>query len=195
MVWDYWEPAKKKLLNADLLKRCKNYDKDNVSPDIIEKLKPIISQPLYQDDVLKAVSKAAAGLAKWVRAIVQYDDAMKVVRPKQEQLKEASEASKEAQRIWDVALEKLREVEAQMKKLMDDFEATKTEEERLKAQKDDCQKKCERAESLIVKLADENVKWKENLVEERIKRENLVGDILISSGIIAYLGVFETSYR
>ena len=117
MVWDYWEPAKKKLLNADLLKRCKNYDKDNVSPDIIEKLKPIISQPLYQDDVLKAVSKAAAGLAKWVRAIVQYDDAMKVVRPKQEQLKEASEASKEAQRIWDVALEKLREVEAQMKKL------------------------------------------------------------------------------
>lgn len=33
------------------------------------------------------------------------------------------------------------------------------------------------------------------MVEERIKRQNLVGDILISSGIIAYLGVFETSYR
>ena len=29
--YDYWEPAKKKLLNADLLKNCKNYPKDNIS--------------------------------------------------------------------------------------------------------------------------------------------------------------------
>lgn len=46
--------------------------------------------------------------------------------------------SKEAQKAWDDALEKLRAVEAQMKKLMDEFEATKTEEEKLKAKKDDC---------------------------------------------------------
>lgn len=29
----------------------------------------------------------------------------------------------------------------------------------------------------------------------KISRENLVGDILVSSGIIAYLGVFVQSYR
>ena len=45
--WDYWEPAKKKLLSPDLLKRCTDYNKDNVSPDIIEKLKPLISDPNY----------------------------------------------------------------------------------------------------------------------------------------------------
>lgn len=82
VIWDYWEPSKKKLLNADTLKNCKKYDKDNINPDIIDKLKPIIASPEYQDEVLKGVSKAAWGLAKWVRAIVQYDEAMKVVRPK-----------------------------------------------------------------------------------------------------------------
>lgn len=78
----------------------------------MEKLRPLIAEPMYQDDVLKNVSKAAWGLAKWVRAICQYDEAMKVVRPKQQQLKEAQESSKEAQKIWDEALEKLRIVEA-----------------------------------------------------------------------------------
>lgn len=80
--WDYWEPAKKKLLGPELLKKCLSFEKDNINTDIVEKLKPLIAEPNYQDDVLKLASKAAWGLAKWVRAIVQYDEAMKVVRPK-----------------------------------------------------------------------------------------------------------------
>ena len=195
VVYDYWEPSKKKLLNAELLKNLKGYNKDNISPDIIDKLKPIIVSQEYQEDVLINASKAAAGLAKWVRAIVQYDDAMKVVRPKQAQLKEAMESSKEAQKIWDEALDRLRAVEAQMKALMDEFEATKAEEEKLKSQKDDCERKYKRAGSLIEKLAGENVNWKSSLEVNKANRENLVGDILISSGIIAYLGVFVQSYR
>jgi hypothetical protein len=110
--WDYWEPAKKKLLGPDLLKKCHTFEKDSINQDIVEKLKPLIAEPNYQDDVLKNVSKAAWGLAKWVRAIVSYDEAMKVVRPKQQQLREAQEASKEAQKIWDEALDRLRAVEA-----------------------------------------------------------------------------------
>ena len=79
---DYWEPAKKKLLTPELLKKCQNYDKDNIAPSLIEVLKPLIEDPNYQDEVLSKVSKAAWGLARWVRAIVQYDEAMKVVKPK-----------------------------------------------------------------------------------------------------------------
>ncbi len=79
---DYWEPAKKKLLTPELLKKCQNYEKDTIPITLIEQLKPIIEDPGYSDDVLNKVSVAAAGLAKWVRAIVQYDEAMKVVKPK-----------------------------------------------------------------------------------------------------------------
>lgn len=190
VVWDYWEPAKKKLLGPELLKKCQTFEKDSLNPEIVEKLKPLIADPNFQDEVLRNVSKAAWGLAKWVRAIVQYDEAMKVVKPKQQQLKEAQEASKDAQKIWDEALDRLRAVEAQMKKLMDEFEATKAEEDRLKNQKDDCDRKHKRAEQLITKLASEKVNWQQQLIVMKANKENLVGDILISSGIIAYLGVF-----
>lgn len=69
-VNDYWEPAKKSLLTPELLKKCQNYDKDNVPPKVVEDLKPLLEDPNYQDEVLSKVSKAAWGLAKWVRAIV-----------------------------------------------------------------------------------------------------------------------------
>jgi dynein heavy chain len=45
--WDYWEPAKKKLLGPELLKKCVQFEKDNVPADVIDKLKPLIAEPNY----------------------------------------------------------------------------------------------------------------------------------------------------
>jgi len=50
--------------------------------ELIETLRPLIEADDYQESVLQNASKAAAGLAKWVKAMVQYHDAMKVVKPK-----------------------------------------------------------------------------------------------------------------
>jgi dynein heavy chain len=48
---------------------------------------------------------------------------------------------------------------------------------------------------LIEKLGDEEVNWEVSLKKNRADRLNLVGDIIISSGVIAYLGVFSVEYR
>ena len=56
---DYWEPAKKKLLTPELLKKCVNYEKDNIPQSLIEQLKPIIEDPGYADEVLFKASVAA----------------------------------------------------------------------------------------------------------------------------------------
>lgn len=83
-----------------------------MTEELINTLKPLIEAPDYDDNVLKNASKAAAGLGKWVRAMVQYDDAMKIVKPKQKQLKEAQESSAAAQALADAANEKLKAVQA-----------------------------------------------------------------------------------
>ena len=88
---DYWEPAKANLLNPKLLPRCQGYDKDNIDPKKIEVLKPLIEAPEYEESKIENASKAAYGLSKWVKAMCQYDEAMKVVKPKQEELKIAKE--------------------------------------------------------------------------------------------------------
>lgn len=82
-----------------------------------------------------------------------------------------------------------------MAKLISDFEAAKAEEEKLKQQKDDCVRKCQRAQELTGKLDNEKGNWAEEKKRQEQFRLNIVGDILISSGIIAYLGVFLKDYR
>ena len=82
-----------------------------------------------------------------------------------------------------------------MKKLIDAFEEAENKKARLQNEKDDCSRKLSRAGSLIEKLAGENENWKIELANNKSKREHLVGDVLISSGIVAYLGVFTTHYR
>lgn len=67
---DIWETGKKYLLTAALLNDCKNYPKDNIQPAVVEKLKPILESPEYDDKILKNASNAAWGLGKWVRAMV-----------------------------------------------------------------------------------------------------------------------------
>ena len=192
---DYWEPGKKQVLTSDLLKRCTQFDKDNISQETVSILRPVIESPEYDEKVLKNASQAAFGLAKWVRAMVQYDDAMKVVKPKQAELKEAKDTAAAAQADWDVALEKLRKVEAEMQKLIDEYDAAKAKEQELSDSFEDAKRKCDRATSLIEKLAQEEISWKESLLQNRADKLNLVGDIIISSGVIAYLGVFGLEYR
>lgn len=58
-----------------------------------------------------------------------------------------------------------------------------------------CSKKLERAEQLIGGLGGEKTRWSNSALELGQLYINLTGDILISSGVVAYLGAFTSNYR
>ena len=82
-----------------------------------------------------------------------------------------------------------------MNRLVDQLEQTQAEETRLRNEKDDCERKVDLANALIKGLSNERENWKVDLAKNRENRENIVGDVVIASGVIAYLGVFLKSYR
>ena len=59
----------------------------------------------------------------------------------------------------------------------------------------DCEQKLVRAESLISGLGGEKARWKGESEQLAITYTNLTGDVLISSGMIAYLGAFTSVFR
>ena len=69
---DYWEPAQKQLLNdTKFLPNLEKYDKDNIAPEIIAKAKPYTERDDFDPKIILKASKAAAGLCKWIHAMVK----------------------------------------------------------------------------------------------------------------------------
>jgi dynein heavy chain, axonemal len=58
-----------------------------------------------------------------------------------------------------------------------------------------CAKKLERATELIGGLGGEKTRWQ--LAAERLEEiyETVTGDVLVASGIVAYMGPFTTQFR
>ena len=58
-----------------------------------------------------------------------------------------------------------------------------------------CTKKLDRAEQLIGGLGGEKDRWENAARELGILYTNLTGDVLTSSGVVAYLGAFTSAFR
>jgi dynein heavy chain, axonemal len=194
-VDDYWESAKKLLMERDFLEKLRTYDKDNIDPKIIAKVQPYLFNPEFEPDKVLQASKAAHGLCCWVRAMDSYDKVVKVVEPKKKKLGE-SEAE------LAVVMGALHEKQAALKEVLDklaaldaDLAAKKAKKEQLEHDVHMCTVKLDRAQKLISGLGGEKTRWR--AAAERLggQLDALTGDVLLAAAQIAYLGPFTAAYR
>jgi len=195
-VDDFWEPAKKVIWgDPKLLERLLGYDKDNIPVDVIAKLKPFEDDPAFEPDAIKKASVAACGICKWVRAMIVYDGVAKVVGPKKEALAKAESDLAAAMGALAEKKAMLKEVQDNVAKLLQDFQAAKQKKDDLQHQYEVCSKRLITAEKLINGLGGEKTRWSQSSTTLGEQYNNLTGDVLISSGIVAYLGPFLARYR
>ncbi|XP_028254324.1 dynein heavy chain 7, axonemal-like [Parambassis ranga] len=195
-VEDYWGPAKKLLGDLRFLQSLHEYDKDNIPPHLmtIIRNKYITNWDLVPEKI-KTASTAAEGMCKWVCAMDKYDAVAKEVAPKKEKLAQAEGELSVAMESLQKKQAALKEVQDKLAKLQETLDANKNKKADLENQVDLCSKKLERAEQLIGGLGGEKTRWSEMALNLGQLYDNLTGDILISAGIVAYLGAFTSSYR
>jgi dynein heavy chain, axonemal len=90
VIEDYWVASKKVLQDMRFLDSLIHFDKDNIPPRVIQKLQErILTNENFDPEKVAIASSAAAGLCKWIVAMVDYDKVIKVVAPKRAALEEA----------------------------------------------------------------------------------------------------------
>lgn len=119
----------------------------------------------------------------------------KVVAPKKAKLKEAESELATAMGALAIKQGELKEVQDNLAKLQADFDAMVAKKDQLEKQVEDCTLKLQRAEQLIGGLGGEKVRWNQAAKDLGETYTRLTGDVLISSGLVAYLGPFTSVYR
>jgi dynein heavy chain len=199
-IEDWWATAKKHLLNNidALMKEVKSFGVDKIAKidaKTIEKLKAFFSLPEFEEKTVARASASAASLSKWIRVVVAVYEAYLIVDPKQKELKRAETALAEAEAILAEKKAELQKVLDKIAELESDYEKTKKEKEDLEAKVEKCKLQIDRATKLTEGLAGEKVMWKKRAEDLRNDSKSITGDIMLSSGIIAYLGAFPILYR
>jgi len=193
---DWWGPAVRLLGTGTLLPTLKSYDKDNIPAKVIGIIrKEFVPDENFTPGQIAKASSAAEGLCKWVLAMEGYDRVAKVVAPKKAALAQAEGELAEAMEV----LEKKR---ASLKLVVDELDALKAKLQEcaekaaeLQAQADLCEVKLGRAEELIAGLGGEKTRWTQVADDLQVAFTNLTGDVLVSSGYVAYLGAFFRAFR
>ncbi|XP_048346084.1 dynein axonemal heavy chain 12 isoform X2 [Sphaerodactylus townsendi] len=195
-ILDYWGPSKKVLGDMNFLRDLREYDKDNIPVSVMQKIRSdYLTNPEFDPPKVAKASSAAEGLCKWIMAMEVYDRVTKVVAPKKARLAEAQQSLAQTMALLNQKRAELQAVEDRLEALQHTF-AEKTEEKaRLEFQVDLCAKKLERAEKLIGGLGGEKSRWSNAADDLQNTYDNLSGDVLVSAGVIAYLGAFTAAFR
>ncbi|XP_076804480.1 dynein axonemal heavy chain 3-like isoform X3 [Clavelina lepadiformis] len=195
-VDDYWPAAKKMLGDLKFLDSLRDYDKDNIPIHVMKKIRErFIGDTNFRPEIIRNVSSACEGLCSWVLAIEVYDRVAKVVAPKRQSLLEAEDDLAREMGLLQVKRNELQEVTDKLELLNDNLRDKMAEKKRLEDNIELTKVKLIRAEKLISGLGGEKERWTELTHSLESTYHNIVGDVLLSSGIVAYLAPFTPLHR
>ncbi|XP_053319883.1 dynein axonemal heavy chain 2 [Spea bombifrons] len=190
-----WAEAKRQLGESNFIKQLINFDKDNISERTLKKIGQYCAQADFQPDTVGRVSLAARSLCMWVRAMEMYGRIYKVVEPKRARMNAAMAQLAEKQASLAEAQNKLREVGERLEKLKMQYDEKLAQKEQLRSEAELMEVKLERAGTLVTGLAGEKSRWEETVKGLEDDLGFLVGDCLLASAFLSYMGPFLSSYR
>jgi len=190
-----WDDSKKLLNDSNFLGGLETYDKDNISDKILKGLAKYIANPDFVPEKVEKVSKAAKSLCMWCRAMDVYARVSKNVEPKKKKLKEAQDSVAAMTTLLAGKQAELKEVLDRVKALEDKLARTLAQRDDLQHQSDQCNSRLIRATELTGGLANEQVRWLDELKQLNQDKIDLTGNILLAAGSIAYAGPFTSTFR
>nr|XP_014351765.1 PREDICTED: dynein heavy chain 6, axonemal-like [Latimeria chalumnae] len=190
-----WTSAKQVLGDSNFLRKLLEFDKDNIKPQILQKLQKYLNNPEFVPEKVEKVSKACKSMCMWVRAMDLYSRVVKEVEPKRQKFGAAQAELDATLSTLQDKQRKLKDVEDQIQKLQDHYDKSVGEKESLAKTMALTQARLTRAGKLTSALGDEQVRWQESITNFEEEISNVTGNVFIAAACVAYYGAFTAYYR
>ena len=196
-----WDAAKKQLMGnikeyMTFLKDIKKHVDDNtINPNNFKEVRQYVEQDYFNVETMKTKNQAAAGLCSFVLNIIQYYDIVITVEPKRKALAEANAQLHDANAKLEKVMKHVTDLEEKLAKLTIDLNQANSSKQAAMDAVEKGERKLNLAQRLISALSSENDRWGENVEILRKDTELLVGDVLVASAFISYIGPFTKPFR
>ncbi|RYH28883.1 hypothetical protein EON65_10520, partial [archaeon] len=189
-----WNDAKKMLGNSQLLQMLKNYPKDDLTDKQVKKVNKYFNEELTLEK-MQTVSKAGYGLLTWVVAITKYYEVAKNVSPLREKVKAMEKAQIQTEKELDELRSTLATLSKEIGELNAQYAEANAELDILQQEAALMTKRLNAASQLIEGLTGERTRWSADVFNLEQQAVKLVGDCLLGSSFLSYMGAFTTDYR
>ena len=196
-----WGTGGRQLLGTmGFLNMLKGFDKDSLNDKKIKKVERLLQthtaagEPMTVETLIPK-STAAAGLFRWVIAVVEYYGVAKRVKPLTEKVKLMEQQQMESEKGLVLINANLAALTEQLDALNAEFKLLNDELTKLRDLAQTMERRLQTASKLIKGLGGERTRWTTEVAHLKGNRGLLVGDCLLAASFLSYLGAFTFSYR
>lgn len=150
---------------------------------------------LYTFEAAKIACGNVAGLLKWTVAMTKYFAVNKDVLPLKANLAIQQAKYDKAQGELNAAQALFEAKEKELGEVMKVFNEAMAKKNAVLEDARQCQEKMDAAAALIEGLADEKIRWTDQLSQFKAETDRLVGDVIFLTGFLSYTGPFNQEFR
>lgn len=191
-----WKVIRSIIVKENFINTIINFQTDNISPQIKEKMKTkYLSNPEYDFNRINNASQACGPLVKWATAQIQYADMLHKVEPLRMELKSLEDAAQ-------VNVTKAKDLESVIEQLEKSISQYKQEyadlisqAQIIKSDLSSVESKVGRSVALLDSLSNEQIRWESSTESFKVQMSTIVGDVLLSSALMAYGGYYDQAMR
>ncbi|KAH9247140.1 hypothetical protein BASA81_015283 [Batrachochytrium salamandrivorans] len=190
-----WNSMKGFLGQRSIKDEIMNFDAHNISKQTRHAVNELIQQKpsSFEEATIKRVSVAAAPLAIWVKANLQYSTVIEKVAPLEQDLLQLTTTLDSSRSRISGLKKQLDLVDDKVRTLKEDFSGKTREAESLKVSLDKAMFTIKGAQGLLEKLSGEGVRWTSQADSMTDEVKKLPRNGLLAAAFIVYLaGASET---
>nr|BCL66104.1 cytoplasmic dynein 1b heavy chain [Volvox africanus] len=192
-----WNNMKTFLGKSSVKDDIINYDAHKITPEIRARADKLLAAKgnSFEDAVIRRVSVAAAPMAQWVKANLEFSKVLQRVSPLETELYRLQASLEESQRLIKQYEEELEQLDKAVSQLKDDFSKKTSEAESLKMSVEKAEATLSSARQLLDGLRGEKVRWEAQVGTLGEQLKELPLSALLAAAFITYLPPHPEEHR
>ncbi|KAI6195343.1 Cytoplasmic dynein 2 heavy chain 1 [Aphelenchoides besseyi] len=186
-----WEAMRKFLAKNGVKDEIINFDARNVTDEMHKRVQALVRTKAnsFDEKVAKRASTAAAPLANWVMANLQYAEIVKKTRPLDAEKKTLEQKLNQTKNEMKNLSTQLSSVDAHVEKLKQEFEESMKSATQIKIDLDREQAAILVAGTMVERLGNEYKRWQTQMENLQTELEKLDIHCALASAFVTFLGV------